>query len=376
MKIEPFEMERWQGTWENQVRFNLAESGIHPVPASELIAAEEKDKLLDLELGYSQANGTTELRLRVASLYPGAAHENVTVTNGSSEANFATCWKLLESGDHVVVMRPNYMQIWGLVRSLGCRAESLWLRAAERWAVDLDELNRTVTPLTKLIAVCNPNNPTGSVLSREEMEAIVETAARNDAWILSDEVYRGAELEGPRTASFWGRYHKLIVVGGLSKAFGLPGLRVGWVVTSPGMAEEIWACRDYITISPGRLSDRLALAALRPEVRDRLLGRTRTILNDNLACLVDWADSLGDRVSWIRPRAGAISYFRYSGPPSRELAENLLRDKSVLIEPGAHFGMENYMRIGFGYDKASLEGGLAAISETLRTHASLTEART
>lgn len=364
MKLEQFEMERFQSTWENLVRFNLAESGVHPVPLAELISdSKDRDDFLALKLGYSQANGTPELRQAIASLYPGATEQNVLAATGTAEANFLASWVLTEPGDEVIVMVPNYQQIWGLVRSFGAQAKRLNLVEELNWAPDLDELDHIVSTRTKLICVCNPNNPTGAVLTEEEMNRIVATAGRVGAWVLADEVYRGAELDRQMTPSFWGKYERLIVTCGLSKAYGLPGLRIGWMVSSPEFVSRAWAYHDYTTIGPTPMSDLLARVALRPQKREWLLERTRSILNANFPIIREWIDSHGGAFSLIEPRAGAIAYLRYNlDIESGELVERLRRDKSVLICSGEHFLMENYLRIGFGEQADYLRSGLDLIS--------------
>ncbi|MFY9558299.1 MAG: aminotransferase class I/II-fold pyridoxal phosphate-dependent enzyme, partial [Blastocatellia bacterium] len=245
MKLEQFQMERMQSTWENLVRYNLSESGVHPASIAELIPDQaEREALLAVELGYSQSNGTPELRRSIAAIYPGASEENVIATIGTAEANFLVAWMLTEPGDEVVMMLPNYMQLWGLVRAFGAEIRPLPLIEELEWAPDLDALERAVTPRTKLIAVCNPNNPTGAILTEQEMERIVACARRVDAWLLADEVYRGAELQRDVTPTFWGKYDKLIVTSGLSKAYGLPGLRIGWILSTPELVANAWSYHD------------------------------------------------------------------------------------------------------------------------------------
>src|SRR5271156_1922222 len=200
MQIQPFELERWQSIWENKVELNISESGVHPLSTTELVPdAETLQKILDVPQYYPQTNGSEELRARIAELYPGASAENVLVTCGGSEANFVSTWSLIEPGDEVVFTLPNYMQVAGLARAFGATVKPLWLREDRAWGIDVDELPRLITPKTRLVAICNPNNPTGGVLSAKEREAIVAAAAKVGAWILADEVYRGAEFDGVMT---------------------------------------------------------------------------------------------------------------------------------------------------------------------------------
>ena len=367
MKLEPFEMERMQSTWENRVAHNLSESGVHPMTVEEVLATpEERAALLREPLVYIQSNGTEELRSAVARLHPGATADSVTVTNGTAEANFIAAWRLVEPGDEVVLILPNYMQLWGIVRAFGATVVPARLREETGWRLDTDELHRVVGPRTRLIAVCNPNNPTGAILSEAERKEIVAAAGRHGAWILADEVYRGAERDGKETATLWGAYDRLLVTGGLSKAYGLPGLRIGWVVGPPSTVGELWGRKDYITISPGALSDRLARAALRPDVRARILGRTRGILAANYPVLEEWLARRGDLFRLVPPRAGAIAYLRYAWRVnSTELVTRLREEQGVLIVPGDHFGMDGFLRVGFGNEPQDLRAGLQRIDAVL-----------
>src|SRR5271154_6284621 len=210
MQIQPFELERWQSVWENKVEFNISESGVHPLTTSELVPdAAALQKILDVPQHYPQTNGSEELRSRIAELYPGATSENVLVTCGGSEANFISTWAHVEPGDEIVFMMPNYMQIAGLARSFGATVKPLWLREELEWGINVDDLPRLMTPKTKIIAICNPSNPTGSVLRGDMRAAIVAAAEKAGAWVISDEVYRGAEFDGELTPSMWGGYERL-----------------------------------------------------------------------------------------------------------------------------------------------------------------------
>ncbi len=367
MKIDVFKMERMQSTWENVVDYNLSESGVHPLNLKELLTAAELESLTEVELGYTQTNGTLPLREAIARLYPGVSVEQVLATAGSSEANFLLMWSLIEPGDEVLFELPNYMQMGGLLRAFGASVKPFHLRESLGWQPDLDEMRRLVTPKTKLIVLTNPNNPTGSVLAPEVMKGIAELAAGAGAWILADEVYQGAELAGVLTPSFWGLWEKTLVVNGLSKAYGLPGLRVGWIVGPEEVVKRTWPYHDYTTISPSALSDRLATLVLSPGKRERILERTRGILNANFPNLEAWLKAHGGLFRFLPPKAGAIVFVRYAfDAPSTGLVERLIREQSVLIVPGDHFEMEGHLRFGYGSDRDYLLKALARIDETLK----------
>ena len=369
MPFVTFDLERWQSTWENRVRFNLSESGVHPLSVRELIAlaGASADPLLDVRLGYSQSNGTDTLRARIAALYPGASPEQVLVTTGSAEANYLAALRLIEPGDAVAMMLPNYLQLWGHTQNLGAQVRGFRLHEDRGWAPDPDEIRAAIAPGTKLVVVTNPHNPTGSILADSMRRVILERTAEVGAWLLADEVYIGAERDGQTTKSFWGSYDRLVCVAGLSKAYGLPGLRIGWLVAPASLVADAWAGHDYTTIGPSGATDHLAALALEPAVRERLLGRTRGILRQNYPVLETWLRGFGDTFAWIPPRAGAICFTRYRpAMPGEELVERVRAAENTLLVPGEHFGMPGYLRFGFGNEAADLRHALTAAAAGLR----------
>lgn len=370
MNLNPFALERWQSIWENRVRWNLSESGVHPLRLEELLeTAADRSALFAQELGYTQTNGTPELRAAIARMYPGATENSIEVTNGGSEANCIVLWHLVERGDQVVLMTPNYMQAHGLAGWLGATVNDWSLldgEASRRWAPDLDALDRLVTERTKLILISNPNNPTGGRLTPSELDGICRIAERAGAWVVSDEIYRGAEQDGVETATVWGRYEKAIVTSGLSKAYGLPGLRIGWVAGPTPLIDALWGVHDYTTIAPGALNDRLARVALEPARRARLLERSRHIIRTNYEIVRRWSDRRTGVLSHVRPEAGAITFMRYRhAVNSTSLVERLRDEKNVLLVPGDHFNRDGYLRIGFGSDSAHLTSALERVGELL-----------
>lgn len=367
MKIEDFQLERIESLWENTVEYNLSETGIHPFCLEELLDKEELSNLHSIRIGYGQTNGSIELRDVISSMYPGTDRDNVLVTTGSIEANFVTVWNLLDKGDELVLMLPNYMQIWGAARAFGVDVKPFYLKEELGWQPDLNKLQDLVTAKTKMIAVCNPNNPTGAIMGDESMAEIVHLARKADAWLYADEIYRGAELDGIETPSFYGRYEKALVAGGLSKAYALPGLRIGWIVAPKRLIADFWARRDYTTIATAILSNRIAALALQPEMRAKILKRNRTMLNENLEVLTEWAQAHEKLFTFIPPRAGGMAFLRYNMEiNSTELSTKIREEKSTFIVPGDCFGMDQRIRIGIGSEKNYLSAALERISETLR----------
>lgn len=367
MKLEPFALERFQSMWENRVAWNVSESGVHPLRVSELVnTSAHHDALLEQELGYPQTNGTVELRETIAAMYPGATRDHVQVTNGGSEANCVLLMRLVEPGDEIVFMTPNYMQASGLARALGATVRPWRLREdAGRWAPDLDELKTLVTAKTRAVLLCNPNNPTGARLDAATLDEVCRVAATVGAWVVDDEIYRGAEREADDTPTVWGRYERAIVTSGLSKAYGLPGLRIGWIVAPPDVVNDTWAIHDYTTIAPGGINDRLARIALAPERRVELLARTRGIIRANYPLVRRWIERQ-EGLSHLAPEAGAIVFVRHAHPiRSSELTERLRVERSVLVVPGDFFDMDGFLRIGFGSEPAYLGSALALVGEFL-----------
>jgi aspartate/methionine/tyrosine aminotransferase len=365
MKQPIFVMERWQSHHENKVEFNLAESGVQPITLAELQDMAGVDPV-DTLLGYGHTDGSPLLRERIAAMYPGAGAANVVATVGSAEANFLAMWRLVEPGDRVVVVRPTYEQTTGLAAGLGAHVESVWLEEERGWQPAAGAAAAAIQPGTRVVVVTNPNNPTAHPLAETAIAEIVEAAERVGAWILSDEVYAGGELSGEPTPSLWGRTDRVLVSASLSKAYGLPGLRLGWLLAPAEFREELWARKDYTTIAPSPLCDRLGAAALEPAVRARLLDRGRGILRENLETLETWAGGHAGVLRFARPRAGAVAFFHYDLPiGSTEMAERLLAEQGVLIVPGDQFGIDHHFRLGYGYTNPPLAPGLERVSRMI-----------
>ena len=362
MRFPEFAMERMQSTWEHRVTYDLSESGVEPMTLDE--AVRDLAALGKHRLGYANGMGRDETRSLVAGFHPTATRDNVLITTGTSEANFLALATLIEPGDEVVIVMPNYMQLHGVAHGLGAKVTEVWLGEESGWRIDLDALRAAVTSRTKVVCVCNPNNPTGQILTADESLELAAIVATQGAWLIADEVYRGAERTAPETATFYGRHERVIVTGGLSKAYGLPGLRIGWIVAPRERIATAWSMKDYTTIAPATLSELLAETALAR--RGQLLARTRALLNERWPVLSQWLDGHARDMRWIPPAAGAICFVRYGFPiDSIELVDRLIKDWSAMVVPGAHFNAEGHLRIGFGMPTAVLRGGLGAIDRAL-----------
>ncbi|MGH2506624.1 MAG: aminotransferase class I/II-fold pyridoxal phosphate-dependent enzyme [Ktedonobacteraceae bacterium] len=376
--MEPFALERWMTTYEQHVRYDIAESGILPLSINELLAWEEPDaqeslldQLLNLRLGYSEACGSLALRSAIAATYRQAGPENILVTTGAIEANFLLFNVLLDTGDEVIAQSPAYQQLISVPRAVTGHV-SLWnVRSEGGFRFDLADLERLLTPRTRLIIVNTPHNPTGALLSQEELSRIYQLAESVGAQLLCDEAYRWLEIPGGVNPDYpaFNLGSRGISVGTVSKPFGLPGLRIGWIAAPEETIAACWALRDYLSLSPGKLNDALALLAFKH--RERIVARNSAIITQNLATARGWFAERQDLLSWSPPRGGLLSLVRYNLPiASLDLANHLAKEYSVMLAPGSAFGFEHHLRLGIGQEPQIFAQGLERTAACL---AALTE---
>jgi aspartate/methionine/tyrosine aminotransferase len=362
MNFQNFDLEYFQSQWERTVEINLADSSVKCANVSDLLAGEDPRPLLEMPLYYPEVNGTALLRERIAALYPNASAANVLVTVGAAQANWMVCDTLLEAGGEVIVVSPGYRQVWGLAKNAGCRVKETQLRPENNWRLNLDELESLAGPNTKLISIVNPNNPTGSILRPEEMRRIVSICQKTGAWLHADEVYRGTELSGDETPSFWGMYERVICVNSMSKAYGLAGLRIGWVVAASEMIEELWRRHEYAVIAASGPSMKLAEIALQPAKRKMLLDRQKKLSREGHAVLEQWVRQQEGRFRVSEAVATSIAFVGYNFDlPSAELANQIREKASVLVAPGGYLGTEKHLRITVGYEPKKVRMALERI---------------
>lgn len=355
MKIAPFLLERWMTRHETHVQYDIAESGILPLSTNDLLDFEPPaeraatlERLLALPLGYSEACGTRELRDMLAATYTRGDASHILITTGAIEANYLLYNVLLSAGDHVIAPYPAYQQLYEVPRAIGCDV-SLWHVGPETgYRYDVDALERLVTPRTKLIVVNTPHNPTGAMLSPADAARVYAVADSVGAIVIGDEAYRWLEVPGgePFAGPMFDRGALGISVGTLSKPFGLPGLRIGWIAASPDVVAQCWGLRDYITLSPGKLND--ALARLGLKHLDAIIARNTRIIETNLRAATAW---IAERpyLSWTPPRGGLLALIKYErAMPSLALADLLATEHSVMLAPGSAFGYEHHLRLGIG----------------------------
>ena len=357
--------------WETRCRYNLAETCVWSISVDELLAIAGLDhdalleQMLPLRLTYGAIEGSDRLRAAIAAQYDTATPADVLVANGAIGANHLVYEALVDPGDVVVSIVPTYQQHTSIPESLGAEVRLLHLREERGWLPDLDEL-RSLAAGAKLIALVNPNNPTGSLLDEPALREIAAIARHEGAWIVADEVYRGTDQDGAGTSpSLVDLYERSVGIGSMSKAFSLAGLRLGWIVAPAEVREAVSRHRDYSVISVGMVDDLLASIAL--EARDSLLARNRAIVRENLATLDAWvADE--PRISYVKPRSGTTALLRYAATePSESLCVRLLDAEGVLFTPGSAMDMEGYLRIGYANSPVILREGLARTSAFLAT---------
>lgn len=369
MHITPFAVEIWMNEWELKCEFNLAETCVESITIGQLLNLAgrndtELSELLPMKMTYGAIEGSDRLRNAVAALYEKQKPDNIVVTHGTIGANSLVHQALVSRGDRVVSVIPTYQQHYSIPESIGADVVTLKLREEDQFLPNLSELKKLATPGTRLIAINNPNNPTGALMDRGMLLEIVKIAREADAWLLSDEVYRGTDQHGSgMTASVADLYEKGISTAGMSKAFSLAGLRLGWVAAPREVIESVMHHRDYNTISVGMIDDHFAALAL--EHSDKILARSQAITRGNLKILAEWVES-EPLISWIPPKSGTTALLKYHlDMPSRDFCIALLKETGVMFTPGSAMEMEGYVRIGYANSEDVLRAGLTRVSEFL-----------
>jgi len=362
----PFDLEHYLSDNEQNVAFNYSESGVHPLTLGGLLdlAKLPADALRDTLMDYPEVRGAAALRERIADLYDGANAENVLVTVGASEANHLIASTLLEPGDRVLAIQPGYMQLAGNARNRGVTLDAVRLIEDDGWALDVAELQEKIGSDTKLVSIINPNNPTGHILTEAERAALVAAAESVGAWIVADEVYAGTERGGaPTTPSFWGEYDRVIAVNSMSKAYGLPGLRTGWLVAPEELVPSLWRRHEYATISASMLGNRLTQLALSPDVRPQLTARARRLIDRGFDVLLRELAAHEGVYSVVPPQASAMCIVRYDLPiDSRAFVDRLVAEQDTLVVPGSCFGLDRHFRFSSALDESYLVAGLGRIN--------------
>ncbi len=352
MHIVPFAIEQFFALYEFNTPYLLCSSDCESMSVEELLAlsGQQLDGLARLHLGYTESQGDPRLRSAVAAAYETAAEQDVIILGSPEEGIYLTMRALLDPGDHVVVLTPAYDSLLNLAQHISGNVSEWEIQPRDgRWQIDLEQLASLANDETKLIVVNFPHNPTGFLPDEEQLGAIVEIARRHGAWLLCDEMYRGLEIHGRETLpSAVDLYERGLVLAGLSKVHGLPGLRAGWlVVRDPALREQLINWKFYTSICPPAPTEFLALAAL--QARDNLVARNRALIEANLEVAAPFFDRWPDLFTWRLPAAGSIALVGLNQPSATEYCHWLAREAGVLLLPSSCLGYgDGHVRMGFG----------------------------
>ncbi|KAF1004837.1 MAG: Capreomycidine synthase [Luteibacter sp.] len=355
--LPDFRLETYFSRWEFAARYNLAASDAQSMGLGELLAlASDEDRLAfkHLHLGYTQTYGAPALRDAIAGLYPGRGSEDVLCFAGAEEGIYIAMRVLLEPGDHAIVVTPNYQSAETVPLAI-CEVTGVALDPADNWSLDIDRVAAAIRPNTRLVSINFPHNPTGKILERDRFDALVALCRRHGLWLFSDEVYRPLGPTGtvhlPAAVEV---YEKGLSLGVMSKAYGLPGLRIGWIACRDhALLERMERYKHYLSICNSGPSEQLALIALK--ARETILARIRHVIDANLVHLDGFFARWADRFDWHRPDGGCIGYPRYLGSEGVEaFAAKLVETSGVLLLPAINYVSAlsptptDRFRIGFG----------------------------
>lgn len=366
--LKAFCLERWQSLHENYARFNLSESGVFPLKLHELeLLGLKIEDLKEMSLGYGWTRGSPELREKISELYGGeAGKDEVLVTAGSAEANFILAMSIVREGDLVFVDVPNYMQMPGLLPFFGARVKEL-RRSPPSWKFPTEKAVKMIEEeKPKAVFICNPNNPTGQVISEKELEELEAVARRVGTILVFDEVYWGSEIENdrPSVLEMLGK-DAVVSVSGLSKVYGMPGLRIGWIAGKKEIVEMAWSIKDYTSIAPSVLSDRIASAVLSAETVRALRERARRIVKKNYEIFASTIPR--DLLDPLPPQAGAFVWARVPWENNTlALSMMLFSSRGILVNPGECFGEPGFLRIGLGQESSEFSNSLAELAKGLK----------
>lgn len=368
MKLKPFALERWFGLYEFSTEHNLADSAIQPLTTDELARVADLDiehLFAKVDLGYRESLGTASLRQAIANLYEGATIDNVLVTIGASEANYLALTQLISAGDRVVVQYPAYQQLYEIPQALGAEVE-LWHNMPNATPQELlDDLSQLLAKQTDLVILTNPHNPTGRNYDENHLAEICRLAKQAGARLFVDEVYQGlysSNQNAPVSVRLLSK--EAIVIGSTSKAYGLAGLRIGWIVGDSNLINSCWEQRDYVSICPPALSERLAEIALHN--RRRIEERNTCIIDTNTQMIEQFMDRHQDVFMWHPPQAGVIAFPQLLVGEARQFCQRAVDEANVLLIPGDVFGCPANIRLGLGIATERLARGLERLDSWLR----------
>jgi aspartate/methionine/tyrosine aminotransferase len=354
-------LEVWFDDYQYEIEYEIGESAVKWLTVGELDI-----NLGEVALRYGYHTGRPALKEVIAEQYPGLNSEHVVVTSGASEANFAVVSAIVRPGDHVVVEHPTYASLYEVPRSLGCDVDLLTLQFEDRFRPRLERLQRLVRPATKLISFTHPNNPTGSMITADELQELVEFVEERGIYLLFDETYREMDFQRtlPPAATLSDR---VISISSMSKCYGLPGIRIGWAATqNQAILDQLLAIREQVSICNNAVGETIAHYVL--ERKEAFLAQAQAHIEHNHRLVSRWM-AQQDRLEWIDPPVGVVAFPRIKAEvevdPER-LYRTLAEQWKTFVVPGRCFEMDNrYFRLGFGGTPRDIEGGLHNLGQAL-----------
>ena len=361
MWFERMPLEVWFDKYQYEVDYDIGESAVKYLTFDQLGV-----DLAGLPLRYGYHKGRPDLRELLAQDYPGLTGENVIVTSGGSEANFAIMSALCKPGDHVIVEHPNYSSMYEVPRSLGCNVELLELEFNDAFKPDLDKLESMVTPETRIVSLTHPNNPTGSMITEDELHRVITIIEKNKTYLLFDETYRemcfDTTLPAASTLS-----PRVVSLSSMSKCYGIPGIRLGWAATqNKDLLAQLLAIREQLSITNNVMSEAIALKVLND--KESYLANARKQIKANRDYVSEWMDRQED-FEWVFPEAGVVAFPRLkrsTGVDPESLIVSIVEDYRTFTIPGRCFECNNYhFRLGFGADLDEIKTGLSNVDHAL-----------
>jgi len=369
MKFPPALLEDWMRDYYFDTDVDIGSSGVQEFSLRDLrsllgISHEELDGVVFQD---SRTLGGPEIREAIAQRFAGGVVDHVSVTHGATEANFLVMNALLEPGDEVVVLDPLYQQLYTIAETLGCRLKRLPLRFENGFVPDMDEAAKVIGPKTKMIVVNFPHNPTGATVTPEQQQELIRLAAHAGAYLVWDQAFSELTYEQPPLPDPGRFYERAISMGTMSKAYGLPGLRLGWCIAPVEVLTRFLRLRDYLTLHLSPLVELIGRRAI--EKGDLLIGPRREQARGNREIVESWVNESRGQVDWVKPSGGVTAFPRLNGIDNvSEFCRDLGGVERVLLVPGHCFGCPQHVRLGFGGATSSLQEGLLRLSRGMARH--------
>jgi len=374
MKINAFQVERWLNLYENKAKYELAETDAEAFTLEELNHLDPKENilqnLLKMKLGYAPTSGSETLKTIIANRYGShTSSKNILVTTGAIEADFLLSNVLVNQGDKVIVLWPAYQALYSTAEARGAQLEFWKLSPENNFQPDLKKLSTMIDNKTTLLVLNIPNNPTGAVINEQQLKTILQWAEQYDFYVLCDEVYHELIFQ-PGIVPPYARFlsERAISVESMSKAYGLSGLRLGWIAGPEEIIDKCWQWKDYTSISNSPISEYLAQFALTHF--EQISERNYFIIHKNRGILKEWFRENNKYFHYFLPEAGVLCFPKLKNIPisSQQLALDLFNSKSLLLVPGECFDMPGHLRIGFGGDTRKLKNSLSVFASYLKAN--------